>query len=55
MQIEDKRSTLLPIFFGVAQGRILGPVLFNLYAAELADRTYSKTIQYADDTTLYRH
>ena len=55
MQIEDKRSTLLPIFFGVAQGRILGPVLFNLYAAELADRTYSKTIQYADDTTLCRH
>ena len=43
------------MFFGVPQGSILGPVLFNLYVAELADRTYSKTIQYADGTTLYRH
>ena len=55
LQIEDKRSTLLPMFFGVPQGSILGPVLFNLYAAELADCTYSKTIQYADCTTMHRH
>ena len=53
VQIEDQRSTLLSVF-GVPQGSILGPVLFNLYIAELADRTYSKTIQYADDTTPYR-
>ena len=51
VQIEDKRSTLLPMFFGAPQGSIL----FNLYIAELADRIYSTTIQYADDTTLYRH
>ena len=55
VQIEDKKSSLLPMFFGVPQGSILGPVLFNLYVAELADRTYSKTIQYTDDTTLYQH
>ena len=55
VQIEDKRSTLLPIFFGGPQGSILGPVLFKLYVAELADRTYSTTIQYAHDTNLHRH
>ena len=43
------------MFFGVPQGSIIGPVLFNLYVAEPADRTYSKPIQHADGTTLYRH
>ena len=46
LQIEDKGSTLLSMFFGVPHKSILGPVLFNLYLGELADRTYSKTIQY---------
>ena len=53
--LEDIRSTLLPAFFCVPQRSILGSVLFKLHVAELADRTYSKTIQYADDTTLYRN
>ena len=52
VQIEDKRLTLLHMFLGVFQGSILGPVLFNLYVAEVADRTYSTTIHYADGTTL---
>ena len=43
------------MFFDVPQGSILDPALFNLYVAELADRTYSTTIQYAVDTALYRH
>ena len=55
VQIEDSKSTLLPMFFGVPQGSILGPVLFNLYVAELADQINSATIQYADDATVYRH
>ena len=53
VQIEDKRSTLLPMFFGVPQGSVLGPVLFNLLIAELADCTYSKIIQYPNEATLY--
>ena len=55
IKIVDKRSTLLPMFFEVPQGSILGPVLFNLNVAELADCTYSKIIQYTKDNTLYQH
>ena len=51
---EDKRSTLLPMFFVVAQESILS-ILFNFYVSELADRTYSKTSQHLDGTTLCRH
>ena len=52
----DKASVLNDIDVSfIPQKSILGSVLFNLYVAELADRTYTKTIQYANDTTLYRH
>ena len=55
VQVEDKTSSVKSMFFGVPQGSILGPVLFNLYVVELSDRILSSSIQYADDTTLYRH
>ena len=55
IQIDDQVSSDLPMFFGVPQGSILGPVLFNLYVIELSDRISSNAIQYADDTTIYRH
>ena len=44
IQIVGKRSNLLPMFFEVPQGSIIGPILFNLNVAELADCTYSKII-----------
>ena len=54
VQIEDKCSDMLPIYFGVPQGSILGPILFNLYVAELPEKIKSESIQYADDTTVYK-
>ena len=56
VQIDDKRSEKLNTNFGVPQGSILGPVLFNLYVADLADHLGEACSchQYADDTTIYK-
>jgi hypothetical protein len=57
VQIDDGQSRLLPVTFGVPQGSILGPVLFNLYMADLQGEKSSDCnyLQYADDTSLYKH
>ena len=47
---------MLTVGFGVPQGSILGPVIFNLYVSDLSEQVkYSKTLQYADDTKIYIH
>lgn len=40
---------------GVLQGSILGPVIFNLYVADLRKELHCDCYQYADDTTFYVH
>ena len=55
VQIDDRVSDTCELHFGVPQGSILGPMLFNLYVSDLQDYLPSKvtTFQYADDTTIY--
>ena len=55
--IDDHLSEHIEITFGLTQGSILGPLLFNLYVNDLSDALPStvKCHQYTDDTTFYRH
>ena len=48
-------SNTTNVSFGVPQGSILGPVLFNVYVNDLSE-TFDSTItshQYADETSFY--
>ena len=54
VQVNDKQSTRLPIYFGVPQGSILGLVLFNIYVAKLSTYIESNSIQYADNNNIYK-
>jgi hypothetical protein len=55
VQIDDASSELATVEFGVPQGSILGPILFNLYIADLHEKLKCLCYQYADDTTFYQH
>ena len=56
VQIDDQMSDKARVHFGVPQGSILGPMLFNLYVSDLQDNLPNSvtTFQYADDTTIYQ-
>ena len=55
VQIDDRTSESVNVRFGVPQGSILGPMLFNLFVSDLQDHLPSSigSSQYADDTTIY--
>ena len=55
VQIDDKLSPHNNVHFGVPQGSILGPVLFNIYVCNMAENAESSCLQFADDTTFYKH
>lgn len=54
-KIDAKCSDDKNVHFGVLQGSILGPVLFNIYVANLRENLEVKCFQYTDDTTIYDH
>ena len=57
MQIDDRKSSYQSSQYGVPQGSILGPMIFNLYVSDLHEVTppSMECVQYADDTSLYSH
>ena len=52
VQVDDEMSELIHTRFGVPQGSILDPVLFNLYVTDLQGQIEQPCFQYADDTTI---
>ena len=57
VQIGDLWSERINVSFGVPQGFILRPLLFNLYVNDLTDVLPTKVNchQYANDITIYSH
>ena len=56
VQIDSSISTILITSFGVPEGSILIPILFNLCVADMTNKlSESQCIQYADDSTIYKN
>ena len=54
VEIEGQRSSEQEVKFGVPQGSVLGPRLFNIYVNDLPQvPSCGKMEMFADDTTLY--
>ena len=53
--IHGKESDWKPIFSGVPQGSVLGPLLFIIYINDLADDLECNPKLFADDVSLNEH
>ena len=54
VRIKNIYSNKQPVYSGVPQGSILGPLLFMLMFNDFSEKLkYSRTVQYADDTVIY--
>ena len=54
LQIDGQFSPKSLVHFGVFQGSIMDPILFNIYVEKLPSCIDADSIQYADHTTVYR-
>ncbi|GFX24322.1 RNA-directed DNA polymerase from mobile element jockey [Trichonephila clavipes] len=52
VRVKDTLSTAKFINCGVAQGSLLGPLLFNLYINDIPEYTLTKLNMFADDTAV---
>ena len=55
VQVDEKTLSYGSCKFGVSQGSVFRPILFNLYVSDLQGRDTGSVGQYADDTTQYNH